>query len=162
MSDGEYQSFWRIAKSGRNYKATDLSGDGGRYVGGRWHRQGTPVIYTASSIALATLETLAHYDSSGLPFQRFLIELRIPAAVVAQATTLEPPDGWDTVPAGVPAADAGMRWLTAGTSLLCFVPSVIVRKERNLLINPLHADVAQIVVEDHGVFEYDPRLLGKL
>ena len=39
---------------------------------------------------------------------------------------------------------------------------VRMRKERNLLINPLHADVAQIVVENHGVFEYDPRLLGKL
>ena len=46
---------YRISKS--KY-AKDLSGEGARRAGGRWNFKGTPVVYTADSTALATLETL--------------------------------------------------------------------------------------------------------
>ena len=43
-----------------DYQATDLSGSGAKATGGRWNSQGVPVIYAATTIASATLETLAH------------------------------------------------------------------------------------------------------
>ncbi|MEW6754200.1 MAG: RES domain-containing protein [Candidatus Latescibacterota bacterium] len=45
---------WRIVKAAR---ATDaFSGDGARRAGGRWNHPGTPIMYTAGSLALAALD----------------------------------------------------------------------------------------------------------
>lgn len=154
-------SFWRIAKHSPKYNATDMDGAGGLYVGGRWHNKGTPVIYAAGSVALACLETLVHYDDSGLPFLRKLIEYRIPTELAQKGQNVVPPEGWDQMPDSPSAAEAGTRWLESKASLLLFVPSVIIRTESNVLINPAHPELCGIEVVDHGRFNYDPRLIGR-
>ncbi|MDR2332038.1 MAG: RES family NAD+ phosphorylase [Burkholderiaceae bacterium] len=163
MSDGggAYRSFWRIAKESRRYKASDMDGAGGKYVGGRWHTVGTPVIYAAGTIALCCLETLVHYDDSGLPFLRKLIEYQVPMDCVHQGVNVELPPDWDAMPDSAGAAAVGTEWLNTRKTLLMYVPSVIVRREFNVLINPMHPDIGRIEVIDHGPFTYDPRLIGK-
>ena len=47
---------WRLCSA----RHADLSGKGGTLVGGRWHRAGSPIIYTASNGALALLEMRVH------------------------------------------------------------------------------------------------------
>lgn len=161
MSDPiTHHSFWRIAKQSSKYKATDMDGAGGLYVSGRWHRQGTPVIYAATTIALACLETVVHYDDIGLPVLRILVEYRIPIEVTDKGVNVTLPPRWDSM-TDSDAADVGTRWLEQNSELLLYVPSVIIQMESNVLINPLHPDKALIEVIDHGEFKYDPRLIGR-
>jgi len=49
---------WRICR--KPYVYTALDGIGGMYTSGRWHSKGNPIVYTASSAALAALEVLVH------------------------------------------------------------------------------------------------------
>jgi RES domain-containing protein len=153
-------SAWRIATDAPGYTADDLTGAGAKLSGGRWNRPGSAMIYSASNISLAVLETFVHLKAGGLPLNRYLVELAIPDAVWKRATALLPPAvGWDAIPAGKVSLDEGDRWLKANTSALLVVPSVIVGEERNVLINPLHPDTQQISVHKVRKWVYDPRLM---
>ena len=72
---------WRIAAETRKYGADDLSGAGAAKSPGRWNDDGQPALYTAPTIAIAVLETAAHVDDSGLPLNRYLVQIDVPDAV---------------------------------------------------------------------------------
>jgi len=150
---------WRIAVEAPAYAANDLSGAGARMTGGRWNSKGTPVVYSAANIALATLETVHYLSGGGLPFNRFLVRIDLPDSVWAARQVLNPlPGGWDAIPAGISARTAGDAWLASGATALLQVPSVIVPEEYNVLINPRHKDAASIVAKTVKRWVYDPRL----
>ena len=48
--------FWRIS----DY--IDLSGEGGRKAGARWHTAGSRIVYLAESPMAALVETLVHLE----------------------------------------------------------------------------------------------------
>ena len=153
-------SVWRIATDAPGYTADDLSGTGAKLSGGRWNRPGNAMLYCASNISLAALETFVHLKAGGLPLNRYLVELTIPDAVWKRATSLMPAAvGWDAIPTGKVSLDAGDKWLKANISALLIVPSVIVGEERNVLINPLHPDAKQIAAHKVRKWTYDPRLM---
>lgn len=92
---------WRIAQDTQDYTADDATGEGARISGGRWNSQGTPVLYTASSIALALLETVVHLP--GVPANRYLVRLDVPPDVWKarkKDTADSLPVGWDALPFG--------------------------------------------------------------
>lgn len=64
---------WRIAR--RVY--ADLNGVGGLKGSGRWHQVGNPVIYAATSIALAALEYAVH--TATRPVDSVLVTIDIPS-----------------------------------------------------------------------------------
>jgi RES domain-containing protein len=149
---------WRIAVEAPTHAANDLSGTGARMTGGRWNSKGTPVVYSAANIALATLETVYYLSGGGLPFNRYLVRIDIPDAVWAARQVLDPlPGGWDAIPAGMTARTAGDAWIASGATALLLVPSVIVPDEYNVLINPQHGDAAAIVATTLKRWIYDPR-----
>lgn len=151
---------WRIATDAPGYTADDLTGTGAKLSGGRWNRPGNAMLYCASNISLAVLETFIHLKAGGLPLNRYLVEFAIPDAVWEKARTLSPaPVGWDAIPAGKVSLDAGDAWLKAGHSALMIVPSVIVGEESNVLINPLHPDARLITAKKIRKWVYDPRLM---
>jgi RES domain-containing protein len=130
-------AIWRIAVEAPAYAANDLSGTGARMTGGRWNGKGTPVVYCATNIALATLETVHYLRNGGLPFNRYLVRIEVPDTVWDARQLLDPlPGGSDAIPAGLSARTAGEAWIALGTSALLLVPSVIVPDEYNVLINP--------------------------
>ena len=68
---------WRLAPDTPSYEAHDLSGKGAEKTGGRWNRPGNPVVYCASTIALAALETVVHLNTKTLPLNRFLVRIEV-------------------------------------------------------------------------------------
>ncbi len=151
----------------RLYAKDPLSGEGSFLYGGRWSSPGTRMAYTATTLTLAMAEFLAHVNIDDLdpdtPPALIYVRATIPegaARTIGQiGSTL--PTGWDDLPA--PAVDGalGDAWIRSGKSLALLVPSVHVpmeTPERNVLVNPLHAEFAK-VVWSVSEFAYDRRLL---
>lgn len=154
---------WRIAADTRTYSADDLSGLGAAMYPGRWNEVKQAVLYSAPTIAIAVLETAAHVDDAGLPLDRFLVRMDIPAAVWRAREELDVstlPITWSAIPAGKGSIKIGAAWLTSLRSPILLVPSVIVPEERAALINPLHPLARRITATIVRPFEYN-RLFRK-
>jgi RES domain-containing protein len=151
---------WRIAAVTKDYPAEDMSGGGAKATGGRWNDKGVALLYTSENRSLACLETLVHVVSGGLPLNRILVRLDVPDTVWQAAILFDPNAniGWDVDPAGLVSIDAGTAWVKSRASALMVVPSAIVPDERNILINPAHADAAQIAATKIRRWTYDARL----
>jgi RES domain-containing protein len=152
---------WRIATDAREYEAHDMTGKGAEKTGGRWNRPGRPVVYTATSISLACLETVVHLNADDLPLNRFLVRIDVPDDIWNGRQILALPNlpiGWTALPEGKVSLDIGDAWLNAGSSALLVVPSVIVPEECNVLVNPLHPDAADISACKVRQWFYDHRL----
>jgi RES domain-containing protein len=155
-------SVWRIATDTKTYEADDLSGAGAQNSGGRWNAEGDPLVYTSETQALACLETIVHLNAGGLPLNRYLVSIKVPAAVWSSARTetqASLPVGWDANPSGRASIQFGTAWIRSMASALLRVPSVIVPDEYNVLINPLHPDSRTIGAVKIRKWLYDPRLV---
>ena len=149
---------WRIGAETRNYPATDLSGGGAAHSPGRWNDDKEPVVYSAPAIAMAVLETAAHVDDSGLPLNRYLVEIDVPDAAWAQREEIDIaklPPTWAAIPAGRAGVKVGSNWLSSLTSPILLVPSVIVPEEWVSLINPKHSAASRITAKVLRPFEYN-------
>jgi RES domain-containing protein len=152
---------WRVASDTPSWTADDLSGRGAAHQGARWNHPGERVTYAASSISLAAWETRAHFGQGmALPWNRFLVRIDVPDAVWAARQTLRRPlpAGWNAIPEGQVSRNAGSAWLKSADSALLVLPSVIIKEEDNVLINPLHADASRIVAAKLRRFLYDHRV----
>ena len=156
-------SLWRIATDTPDYTADDMAGKGAEITGGRWNRVGTPVIYAATNISLATLETLVHFNTTDLPLNRILVRLEVPDDLWAARTVLTQHTakvGWNVFPAGKVSLDAGDAWLNGAASALMEVPSAIVPEESIVLVNPRHSSTSRINAVRTRLFLYDARLFS--
>ncbi|WP_338414693.1 RES family NAD+ phosphorylase [uncultured Sphaerotilus sp.] len=149
---------WRICR--QPFVATALDGIGGLYVSGRWHRRGRPIVYAASSAALAALEVLVHVDPLDAPDDLRLLTLEVPDdLLVEQLDVAALPARWAAVPAPDELAVLGSDWLASRRSPALSVPSAVIPIERNLLLNPLHPQMLQVRIVDDTAFTFDPRLM---
>ncbi len=160
---GAPPTLWRIAQDTPNYTADDRTGAGARNSGGRWNRVGTAMLYTSTARALACLETVVHLADTGLPLNRYLVELTVSAADWAAREVFDPAAhvGWDAEPAGMVSLDWGTVWAVRGRTLLAEVPSVIVPEEANVLVNPAHPGAAGLRVRKVRRWVYDSRLFAR-
>jgi RES domain-containing protein len=152
---------WRIAADTPDYRADDRTGAGAKATGGRWNRQGSSVIYTSTSVALACLETIVHFRTDDLPLNRILLRLEIPDgswAAREEITAPEAPIGWDIQPPGLASIELGEPWLAGGSTLVLGVPSAIIAEEQNYLLNPAHSGMAAVKIARVRRFTYDSRL----
>lgn len=149
---------WRIAAETRQYAAQDISGAGAAIHPGRWNDLGQAVVYCASTISLAVLETAAYIDDGGFPLNRFLVELDVPDLVWAAKEECAPDDlplAWAAIPAGNASVRLGSAWLLSKRSPILLVPSVIVPEEPTVLVNPLHPQSGLITAKVIRRFEYN-------
>lgn len=138
----------------------DLSGTGARLYGGRWNPKGISVVYTAESRALATVEYLVHVPLSLVPRDLSLVTLHLPEAIPWTTVALvDLPANWRDYPAPSALADLGAHWAFAQETLALRVPSAVVAQEYNVLLNPLHPDMAQVTIVQVDPYQFDPRLL---
>lgn len=149
---------WKISK--RQHQATAFSGEGGLYASGRWHPQGWRVVYTASSLALATLEIFVHLESDRIPL--VAIRAEIPNDIRIQAVKSEDlPEQWQQISSYPQLQEIGKKWLQTRSTAILQVPSAIVPVEFNYLINPQHPDCQRIKLEPPIVYKLDQRLWKK-
>ena len=121
---------WRLCRA--PYAAEAFSGEGARRFGGRWNSLGVPMVYASTSLP------------EGEP-----------------ARTLRPadlPSAWwaDSVAAAI--RDLGDAWISARSSLALLVPSVPIRAEWNVLVNPLHPRIAELQIDPPQPFVFDARM----
>lgn len=149
---------WRLTKA--RYASEAFRGEGARRHAGRWHPEGVPVVYTASSRALAVVEMLVHVgDATAFP-PLALISARVPDEAVEHLPDADLPPGWDRLPPGRSTQSLGASWFAARRSLALSVPSVAVPGDRNLLLNPEHPDFHRVDISHPEDFSLDPRLRG--
>jgi RES domain-containing protein len=154
---------YRIAAAGPAWDELDLQGLGAKTVGGRWNSVGVAMVYTASSIALAALETVVHLGAGVFPMNRYIVGIEIPEPEFAKkkvAADADLPPAWNSNPASFKSAAFGDKWARAGAELVLSVPSVIVPLERNYLLNPNHPAMAGVKARNLGKYIYDTRTLG--
>jgi RES domain-containing protein len=166
-------SLWRIGATQGKYRADDLSGAGAAAVGGRYNGLGTAVVYTSVNVALTVLETVVHFGVGAKAHSnKYLVEIEVPDDVFAARMTmdiahLKQAGGypfWDAVPFALHAQPVGDQWVAAGASLLLELPSAVVPHagvpDRNVLINPAHADFRRVKIVRTEKFIYDPRIVA--
>lgn len=109
--------------------------------------------YTASCAALAVVEYLAHL--SMLPSGLMLMLIEIPDTLKIERVHSVPAD---------PAAftQIGDEWLDSKASPVLEVPSVLVPRQKNYLINPEHPLFGAISVIETNPFAFDSRLLSSI
>ena len=148
---------YRIA---RKRYADDLSGRGGLLTTARWHDR-LPVLYTSMQSSTCILEKLVQLRPGEIHHDLQMIELSIPDSVTH--LIVDPKDlllNWNTYPAPTMLAAIGNAWLSTNKSLLLYVPSVIDPFSQNILINPLHSEMARVKVESMTPFDFDVRLFN--
>lgn len=138
-----------------------LTGEGARRYGSRWNPKGVPMIYTASTLSLAALETLVHFAIDTAPVDYVALTIRVPDGAVERVANKELPADWYATPPPAACQQLGARWAANAQSLGLAVPSAVVPSEDNILLNPLHPDFANVVLEKQEPFLFDSRLLEK-
>jgi RES domain-containing protein len=148
---------WRLCRA--PYAAEAFSGEGARRFGGRWNSRGVPMVYASTSLALAAIELFVHLEPGQAPDDLVSISASLPEGEPAR--TLRPadlPSAWwaDSVAAAI--RDLGDAWISARSSLALLVPSVPIRAEWNVLVNPLHPRIAELQIDPPQPFVFDARM----
>lgn len=137
----------------------DLEGSGNRVHGARWNSPGRGVLYCSENLSLCVLETLVHLPPplrGRLP-RRIALKLRFPDdAGVTEIMKLP------RVAKVGNFRELGDRWLEEQETLVLRAPSVIVRQDHNVMINPSHPRMKEVEVTEQILFVYDDRLLRPL
>jgi RES domain-containing protein len=137
--------------------ATDLTGSGGLYAPGRWHRRGTPILYLTEHISLAILEVLA--NSPRLPEGRSLVTVSLPDN--SSINSINPtilPNSWQQWPYIDELADITEQWIQEQKYWIMQVPSAQSPTEFNYLLNPLHPEHATLKLISIEPHPFDSRL----
>jgi len=71
------------------------------------------------------------------------------------------PNDWRQYPAPAKLRKIGTDWIVRRSSLALRVPSAINAQETNLLLNPAHAEMRKLKIEDEQPYHFDPRMFGK-
>jgi RES domain-containing protein len=147
-------------------KVTDVrkafTGEGSRVWGGRWNSKGIAVVYTAASRSLATLEILVHVRNTrqtgpNIPYLLFPIVFE--EHLIEEIPFSNLPLDWDLEPPADSTKTIGDTWVSAGSSPVLSVPSIVIPEERNYILNPGHELFSEIQLGNPLACKFDPRLL---
>ena len=147
---------YRICKE--RYVDKAFSGEGSYRYGGRWNSKGRRIVYTGGNSAIAALEVIVHLgESSDLDRLNYvLVPVDFDEGLVCRPSSL--PSDWNADPPPHSAAAVGDAWVLSGSSAVLEVPSAVIQREKNYLINVEHPDFNKIVIGKPERFEFDSRL----
>ena len=147
---------YRICKE--RYVDKAFSGEGSFRYGGRWNSKGRRIVYAGGNPAIAALEVIVHLEEpSDLNRLRYvLVPVDFDEHLVSRHSSL--PGDWNADPPPPSAAGVGDAWVLSGSSAVLEVPSAVIQREKNYLINVEHSDFHKIVIGKPELFEFDSRL----
>ena len=148
---------WRLCRA--VHAAQAFSGEGARRYGGRWNSWGVPMVYCSSSLALAAVELFVHLEPAQAPSDLMAITAMLPGSEPAR--TIKPgelPLDWWTDAEATRAL--GDKWIRAGSSLALRAPSVPIRWEWSILVNPLHPRMSELRINPPRPFTFDARMFA--
>ena len=151
---------YRIAKTIHSTTGAEMmSGEGGLRGSARWHTKGRPIIYTATSQALATLEIAVNLKNPGIIPAYRILEVDVPDDLIVEIEASILPGGWDRKDSEpLLARSIGDRWLATQVSTGLRVPSSVIPHEYNVLLNPSHPGFSQVTYSAPLDFPFDPRI----
>ncbi len=116
------------------------------------------MIYCASSLSLAVLESFVNIpphmrQTIKLP-KLYAVGIEVPDDLIADSQVIG-----EEQPMEKPNSQFfGDSWVNAGISLGFLVPSVVIKRELNILLNPRHPRLADVKIVVHEPFVFDDRL----
>lgn len=143
---------WRIS----NF--ADLRGSGGIHSPSRWSTAGHRIVYLAESPPGAMLEILAHieFEDGELPDEYQLLAIDVPEKI--EVREIEPPSRADWKARLRLTQRIGDAWLNSRETALARVPSAVMPRTWNILLNPAHADAAEVKIREVIRERFDNRL----
>lgn len=148
---------WRICRE--RHVASAFSGIGAEKVGGRWNHKGSRVVYASTTLSLAALELFVHLEPNLIPTDLCAVSAVVPEGLSTERLAAEDlPANWRDYPAPAKLQDLGSEWLREQRSLVLFVPSAVNPEEFNVLLNPLHPEMANVSEVKSKPFRFDPRM----
>jgi RES domain-containing protein len=147
---------WRIVPA--DQAATALDGEGARLHGGRWNSVGVPMVYASEHQSLAALEIRVHIDKTRMRKLYKCFRFRFDEDLMGVFRVGGLPKDWQQEPPPPSLQPVGDDWARSNASVILAVPSVIIPKELNYLINPNHPDFAKLKIEPPTDFVFDPRM----
>ena len=146
---------WRLFR--RRFLSTAFTGAGGMYAAGRWNHLEIPMVYTATSRALAALEFFVNLEPKDAPDDMLIAEAVIPDELVEVIDLKLLLRNWRGLN-NQRCRDLGSAWATSLRSLAFKVPSVVVDGDWNVLLNPKHPHFAKVKIGSAKPFRFDERL----
>jgi RES domain-containing protein len=146
------RTLWRISNH------ADLGGWGGEKFESRWSSLGRRVVYLAESPAGAMLEVLVHLKDRDdqLPATFSLLEIESPDDSPAQELLPLAAAPWKEKPEST--RRIGDTWLSSRQAPLARVPSAIMPRTWNYLLNPEHPEASRTLVISVIRERFDNRL----
>jgi len=139
--------------------ARDLSGEGARLYGGRWNKVGGRMLYTSQSASLALLEILAHFPQGKILMPLSLITISIQSDLIFEPEVSQLPPDWQAFPCPATCQNFGSGFLEEGKFAIARLPSVLMPKDFNYLINPEHKGISAMEILQVETFLPDNRLI---
>lgn len=147
-----------VYRIGKTQYSKDLIGEGARLFGGRWNNVGTPCLYTSESRALAVLELTVNVNIIDIPRALSFTVIEIPDTGIQELNVTDLPADWAQVPASSSTKTFGTNLLTIASTPIIKIPSTIIPKEYNYLLNSNHIDSKSFKILDIEDFIYDVRI----
>lgn len=117
------------------------------------------MVYLGEGVAIATLEVMVHLPRPALIAQAYrLLRVDIPEELARDLPESALPSGWDDPASTTVAAAVGSAWVRSGASVALRVPSAVVPFEHNVVLNPVHPDLARLRFGEPMTFLFDRRL----
>jgi RES domain-containing protein len=148
-------SAFRLVKA--KHVSNAFTGEGARLAGGRWNLPGIALVYASESLSLAALETFVHLQpvDRRIRYAWFRIDIPDNVAIDTPATL---PNEWRAEPPTEATQAIGSQWARQSQAMVLRVPSILVPREFNLLLNPLHAQFKRLKISAPQPFDFDGRL----
>ena len=134
-----------------------MSTYGASKFGGRWNSVGNDAVYACCTYEGCLLEKLVHVNSKRIPPSQSYVVIAFKTGV--RVSEFQNGDVADWINDRFATAVYGDEWLASASTVALIVPGVVAHPfQRNIVINPNHAQFVKLSVSSPVAVNWDPRL----